>query len=1499
MILFIVYFFDVNVYISFIKIQMTSISLSNTAATVSNIQIDFDQEAFIPRIAVASNAMLPQSATYSLGSSSKPWNTLYASSISSGDVSLYKTTNVEIGLSNNKGANSTISIPYNANQYSTSAQSNDLVIRNTTRSIHLQSGTGGAAMTIDSNNNIGIGTTIPSNKFSVVGNSKLTGDVVIDSNLSVTGTTTVAGLNAAATSVTTLGASGATTLAGLTAGATSVTTLGASGATSLSNTLNVSGASTLSNTLRVTGATTLAGLTAGATTVTTLGASGATTLAGMSNTGTMTVTGATTLAGLTAGATSVTTLEASGATSLSNTLDVSGATTLSNTFNVSGITSLSNRLNVWGPTTLSNTLNVTGATTLRTTLGVTGTSTLSGVSVTTFGASGATTLAGMSNTGTMSVTGATTLAGLTAGATTVTTLGASGATTLAGMSNTGTMSVTGATTLAGLTAGATSVTTLGASGSTTLAGTSVTTLSASGATTLAGSSNTGTMSVLGATTLSNTLDVLGTTSVSTLIASGTSTFNNHVVTANSVQIKSGTDSAGAPGYTWSGDTSTGMYRTGTSIGLAIGGVNRATLNQAGDLTITNNITASGNATLSGNAHYLGKTTGSTSLTLYDVTDASWKLSTAGNSLNFQNNNGGPFTNKMSVSKDGLLVLNGTSFSNTGTMSVLGATTLSNNLTVLGTTTLAGTSVTTLAASGATTLAGLSNTGTMSVNGATTLAGMSNTGTMSVTGAATLLNTLGVTGKVNINDQVCASTDTVSAPSYSWTSGSSNMGMYRSSANVIGFSTNGVERLLIGNSTITTSNILNTYGTINVSATNALAASFVGYQGVGIGSVVKATPSNFGFNQTSQYIVNGIYRADVTSNHSLGWNMFVANNEASNVFNVKASGDVNCTGIISSTGLSNTGTMSVTGAATLLNTLGVTGKVNINDQVCASTDTVSAPSYSWTSGSSNMGMYRSSANVIGFSTNGVERLLIGNSTITTSNILNTYGQINVSTSNNAAAAATFTSFHNAGLSSVIQASPGNSNVNITSQYSVLGIYRADVTSNHSSNWNMFVANNEASNVFNVKASGDVNCTGMITTADGVTVSNGAINILEMSNSLTGYQVNMSNAGIGGASSKGINVIMGNSAYPARDEGILVIGNSNGTQQLKATYPYNGMIRSHITNANWNAFAATMGSSNTVIFEVEGDPTNNRSTTTINASNIVNSQTVLWGSTGVNVKTPLAGLHVSSNARFDQTMTIIGASTLSNTLNVSGATTLSNTLRVTGTTTLSGFLIANTAGSNIMSTTNINHNTSNYNVANSIFQVMAATVTNRSINASGTINTGGTDYAEYLTKCTDCPTFNKGDIVGFAHQGMITASFSNAISFGIKSTNPSFVGGDHWGSSIGPEPSKPETTLSEDGTVVLPTEEQWASYSNDMMTWNNNYEAIRATVDRICFCGQVPLNIYGALNGDYIVPFENPSNGLIMASNVSPSLIDFEMYRRSVGMVNKILSDGRAQVICKMI
>ena len=178
------------------------------------------------------------------------------------------------------------------------------------------------------------------------------------------------------------------------------------------------------------------------------------------------------------------------------------------------------------------------------------------------------------------------------------------------------------------------------------------------------------------------------------------------------------------------------------------------------------------------------------------------------------------------------------------------------------------------------------------------------------------------------------------------------------------------------------------------------------------------------------------------------------------------------------------------------------------------------------------------------------------------------------------------------------------------------------------------------------------------------------------------------------------------------------------------------------------------------------------------------------------------------------------------------------------------------------------------------------TNRSINAGGTINASGADYAEYMTKAGDF-TIQKGDVVGVDSNGKLTNVFADAVSFVVKSTDPSYVGGDTWGSSdaIGPEPERPKTDW---------TEEQNAQYEIDRAAYDAALEAARQLVDRIAFSGQVPVNVTGATPGQFIIPVND--NGGIAGQAVSNPT--FEQYQIAVGKVIAIEEDGRARIIVKV-
>jgi tetratricopeptide (TPR) repeat protein len=102
---------------------------------------------------------------------------------------------------------------------------------------------------------------------------------------------------------------------------------------------------------------------------------------------------------------------------------------------------------------------------------------------------------------------------------------------------------------------------------------------------------------------------------------------------------------------------------------------------------------------------------------------------------------------------------------------------------------------------------------------------------------------------------------------------------------------------------------------------------------------------------------------------------------------------------------------------------------------------------------------------------------------------------------------------------------------------------------------------------------------------------------------------------------------------------------------------------------------------------------------------------------------------------------------------------------------------------------------FNAANTCMKVAKNTSTSRSINAAGTINASGADYAEY--EHNNGLAIAKGNIVGFKADGTLTDTYADAIRFGVKSTNPSYVGGDTWGSddAVGKRPEAPQFVAPE--------------------------------------------------------------------------------------------------------
>ncbi len=168
------------------------------------------------------------------------------------------------------------------------------------------------------------------------------------------------------------------------------------------------------------------------------------------------------------------------------------------------------------------------------------------------------------------------------------------------------------------------------------------------------------------------------------------------------------------------------------------------------------------------------------------------------------------------------------------------------------------------------------------------------------------------------------------------------------------------------------------------------------------------------------------------------------------------------------------------------------------------------------------------------------------------------------------------------------------------------------------------------------------------------------------------------------------------------------------------------------------------------------------------------------------------------------------------------------------------------------------------------VATNTGTGRSINAGGTINASGGDYAEYMLKRTDTGCIQKGQIVGIDACKLLTDKWSLAHSFVVKSTDPSYVGGDTWDKHLGKRPQRTEDVSEEDFAPI-------------MQEFENNLEEARQKVDRIAFSGQVPVIVSGSYNiGDYILPIEGP-NDTIVGVACSIASLSVSDYSKTIGKV----------------
>jgi hypothetical protein len=214
-----------------------------------------------------------------------------------------------------------------------------------------------------------------------------------------------------------------------------------------------------------------------------------------------------------------------------------------------------------------------------------------------------------------------------------------------------------------------------------------------------------------------------------------------------------------------------------------------------------------------------------------------------------------------------------------------------------------------------------------------------------------------------------------------------------------------------------------------------------------------------------------------------------------------------------------------------------------------------------------------------------------------------------------------------------------------------------------------------------------------------------------------------------------------------------------------------------------------------------------------------------------------------------------------------------IRSSGNTAAINLRFADSSPTEIVTINNSNTGANTPNAANATIKVRGMATTNRSINAGGTVNASGADYSEYMHKADTCGIIAKGDVCGVDADGKLTDQFDNAHSFVVKSTNPSYVGGDIW--------SKTGQIDDKGREVVL---------EGDAL------EAARQNVDRIAFSGQVPCNITGsAAVGHYVVPQRSADGGIEAVCVSNPTL---GQYISAVGRVWK-MGDANTHLIAVKI
>jgi len=237
----------------------------------------------------------------------------------------------------------------------------------------------------------------------------------------------------------------------------------------------------------------------------------------------------------------------------------------------------------------------------------------------------------------------------------------------------------------------------------------------------------------------------------------------------------------------------------------------------------------------------------------------------------------------------------------------------------------------------------------------------------------------------------------------------------------------------------------------------------------------------------------------------------------------------------------------------------------------------------------------------------------------------------------------------------------------------------------------------------------------------------------------------------------------------------------------------------------------------------------------------------------------------------------------------------------------------------------------NAAAATMKIGSISSTNRSINATGTINALGTDYGEYI-QCSHGVTLSAGEVCGIDSSGMLTSIYENSIRFVVVSTNPSFVGGD--GFNPGSTNNIDNSTKKQlDLNTNRPTSEvsitiddktktvkgQPTSYTSDYFDFitatppsenTTKKETISITTSTgtyciVSFCGRIPVT-KSSINSTYQTTMKNYIGSYLVVdkdtkpitvSPISSDSLTMQQFLTSIGQIISVDPAGIPTIIVR--